>query len=79
MPATNHDFERIEPVYERLPGWRRSTRGISSYDDLPTEAKQYIEFLETRSGVEVGSVSTGPERNETMILPGTRLEFLLGR
>jgi adenylosuccinate synthase len=79
MPATNHDIERIETVYERLPGWRRSTRGVSSYDDLPSEAKQYIEFLETRSGVEVGCVSTGPERNETMVLPGTRLEFLLGR
>ena len=66
MPATNHAFERIEPVYEQLPGWRRSTRGVSSYDDLPSAAKQYIEFLETRSGVEVGCVSTGPERTETM-------------
>lgn len=79
MPATNHGIECIEPVFERLPGWQRSTRGISSYDDLPAEAKRYVEFLEERSGVEVGSVSTGPERTETMVLPGTRLEFLLGK
>ena len=59
MPATNHDIERIEPVYETLPGWQQSTRGVSSYDELPSEARQYIEFLETRSEWRVGCVSTG--------------------
>jgi adenylosuccinate synthase len=79
MPATNSGMEAIEPVYEKVPGWCQSTRGISSYDDLPAAARQYIEFLEQRSGIEIGCVSTGPERTETMVLPGTRLEFLLGR
>jgi adenylosuccinate synthase len=78
MPATHTAIEALETVYERLPGWRATTRGTSSYDSLPSKAKDYIRFLEERSGVEVGCVSTGPERTETMILPGSRLEALLG-
>ena len=78
MPATNREIAAIEPVFERLPGWKRSTRGTSSYDALPQQAKDYVAFLARQSGVEVGSVSTGPERNETMILKGSRLESLLG-
>ena len=78
MPATNREIAAIEPVFERLPGWRRSTRGTSSFDALPHQAKDYVAFLARQSGVEVGSVSTGPERNETMILKGSRLESLLG-
>ncbi|MBC7928916.1 MAG: adenylosuccinate synthase [Bryobacteraceae bacterium] len=79
MPATNRVIESIEPVLEKLPGWRCSTRGVSSYDDLPAAARSYIEFLEERSGTEIGCVSTGPERLETMVLPGTRLDFFLRR
>ncbi|MBC8164833.1 MAG: adenylosuccinate synthetase, partial [Bryobacteraceae bacterium] len=79
MPATNAAIESIKPVFEHLPGWKRSTRGVSDFDDLPSEARQYISFLESRSGVEIGCVSTGPERTETMLLTGTRLEFLLGK
>lgn len=79
MPATNSGLEAIEPIFENVPGWCQSTRGVSSYDDLPSAARHYIEFLEQRSGIEIGCVSTGPERTETMVLPGTRLEFLLGR
>ena len=79
MPATNREIEGIRPVFETLPGWRRSTRGNSSYANLPPEAKDYIAFLADKSGVEVGCVSTGPERMETMILPGSRLEKLLAR
>ena len=78
MPATNREIAAIEPVFEKLPGWKRSTRGTSSYDALPHQAKDYVMFLAQQSGVEVGSVSTGPERNETMILKGSRLESLLG-
>ena len=78
MPATNREIAAIEPVFEKLPGWKRSTRGTSSYDALPHQAKDYVMFLARQSGVEVGSVSTGPERNETMILKGSRLESLLG-
>lgn len=78
MPATYRALEAIEPVYEKLPGWRTSTRGISRFDELPSEARAYLKFLEDRTGVEVGGVSTGPERNETIIRAGSKLERLIG-
>ncbi len=77
MPASTRGIEAIKPVFERLPGWKRSTHGIAQLSDLPNEARRYLEFLEERTGVEVGSVSNGPERNETMIVPGSKLEKLL--
>jgi adenylosuccinate synthase len=61
-----------------LPGWVCSTRGIDRYEKLPERARAYLQFLEERTGVEIGGVSTGPERNETMIRTGSRLEKLLG-
>lgn len=78
MPATNAAIEALEPVFETLPGWRQSTRGVSTYRDLPSVARDYLRFLEERSGVEVGCVSTGPERSETMVLTGSKLARLLG-
>jgi adenylosuccinate synthase len=78
MPASTRGMEAIKAIYERLPGWGRSTRGITRFEELPDAAKRYLDFLEERTGVEVGSVSTGPERNETMIVRGSRLEGLLG-
>jgi adenylosuccinate synthase len=78
MPASTRGMEAIQPIYERQPGWRRSTRGIARLEELPDAAKRYLDFLEERTGVEVGSVSTGPERNETMIVRGSKLERLLG-
>jgi adenylosuccinate synthase len=64
-------------VYEYLPGWRAATFGVSSYDDLPQKAKDYLAFLESRTGVEVGCISTGPERNQTIVRPGSRFENLV--
>ena len=78
MPATYRALEAIEPVYEKMPGWRKSTRGIARFDELPAEARAYLRFLEERTGVEVGGVSTGPERNETIIRAGSKLERLIG-
>ena len=78
MPATNAGIEALEPVFEDLPGWRQSTRGVSNFNDLPSEARDYVQFLQDRSGVEVGCVSAGPERTETMVLPGSKLARLLG-
>jgi adenylosuccinate synthase len=78
MPATNKGLAAIQPVYERLPGWRTSTRGIQNLADLPAAARAYLDFLESRTGVEVGCVSTGPERTETLVRPGSKLERILG-
>jgi len=78
MPATYRALEEIEPVYENLPGWFASTRGITRFDDLPDRARAYLRFLEDQTGVEIGGVSTGPERNETVIRSGSKLERLIG-
>lgn len=78
MPATYRALEEIEPVYENLPGWFVSTRGITRFDDLPDRARAYLRFLEDQTGVEIGGVSTGPERNETIIRSGSKLERLIG-
>src|SRR5690349_19786121 len=77
MPATWRAREAIEPVYEKMPGWRTSTRGISRHEELPSRAKDYLKFLEDKTEVEVGGISTGPERTETIIRPGSRLERLI--
>ena len=78
MPATHRALEAIEPVYQMLPGWHTSTRGTTRYEDLPEKAKAYLQFLEDRTGIEVGGVSTGPERSETIIRKGSKLEKLVG-
>ena len=78
MPASTRRMEAIKPVFETLPGWGRSTQGVSCINQLPKEAQNYLRFLEERTGVEIGSVSNGPERNETMIVQGSKLEKLLG-
>jgi adenylosuccinate synthase len=77
MPPTVSEVEKIEPIYECMPGWAESTFGISSYADLPAKAKDYLAFLERCTGVEAGCISTGPERNQTIVRKGSRLESLL--
>jgi adenylosuccinate synthase len=77
MPPTVAEVAKIEPVYECMPGWSESTFGISSYEELPAKAKDYLAFLQERSGVEIGCISTGPERNQTIVRKGSKLEKLL--
>ena len=76
MPATVKGMAAIEPVYECLPGWRSSTFGISSYRELPAPARDYLDFLEKKTGVEVGCISTGPERNQTIVKPNSHFARL---
>ena len=78
MPATNALLAEIAPVYETLPGWAQPTAGITRYGDLPSRARDYVEFLESQTGVEVGCVSTGPDRLHTIVRSGSKLESLLG-
>ena len=77
IPATVKGLEGLEPVYECLPGWQTPTTGISTFEQLPARAQEYIRYLETQTGVEVGCISTGPERNETILRPGSRFEKLV--
>jgi len=78
MPAANLLLEQVEAVYETISGWDAPTSGITRYEGLPQAARDYIAFLEEKTGVEVGAVSTGPERSETIVRPGSKLEKLLG-
>jgi adenylosuccinate synthase len=77
MPATFRGLEAVEPVYETLPGWKSETRGLSRERDLPARARDYLRFLSERTGVEVGCISTGPERDETILIESSRLAELL--
>jgi adenylosuccinate synthase len=78
MPATYRGMQAIQPVYKTLPGWKSSTRGFSKYEALPEFARRYLDFLEERTGVEIGCISTGPERTETIIRQGSKLARLFG-
>jgi adenylosuccinate synthase len=62
-------LERIKPVYTKLKGWQESTEGITDYEKLPAAAKEYLRFQERESGAKIGMVSTGPDRDQTMVLP----------
>lgn len=61
-------YEKAKPVYVELPGWPESTVGINEFSKLPKNAQSYIRFLEEKVGVPVDIISTGPDRNETIVL-----------
>jgi adenylosuccinate synthase len=78
MPSTFRGMQAIQPVYRTLPGWHSSTRGFDRFEALPDKARCYLEFLEQQTGIEIGCISTGPERNETIIRRGSKLAKLFG-
>jgi adenylosuccinate synthase len=69
-------FENVQCIYEKLPGWKSSTEGITSFNKLPKKAQQYLHFLEKESGAKIGMVSTGPEREQTMFMPEFEEELI---
>jgi len=69
IPADVDGLERIKPIYTTLMGWQESTEGITNFEQLPTAAQEYLRFQERESGAKIGMVSTGPDRDQTMILP----------
>ncbi|MCW8853079.1 MAG: adenylosuccinate synthetase, partial [Gammaproteobacteria bacterium] len=69
LPPVGADaIEKCKPIYEEMPGWSESTVGKRSLDDLPANAKAYLKRLEEIVDVPVDIVSTGPERDETIVL-----------
>jgi adenylosuccinate synthase len=68
IPAHASGYDHIEAVYETLPGWRKSTQGITSFEKLPAKAREYLEFLEKQTGARMGMISTGPQRDQTMFV-----------
>jgi adenylosuccinate synthase len=69
IPADVQGLESIKPRYTKLKGWRESTEGITDFEKLPLAAKEYLRFQERESGERIGMVSTGPDRDQTMVLP----------
>jgi adenylosuccinate synthase len=71
FPADLGVLSACTPVCDVLPGWSRPTAGIRRFEDLPAEAHRYIAHLEQVVGVPVGIVSTGPDRDDTIMRPAT--------
>lgn len=67
-PAGADNFEACEPVYIEMPGWQESTVGAQSYEDLPAAATDYLDKIQALSGVPIDIISTGPDREETIVL-----------
>ncbi|VVD88720.1 adenylosuccinate synthase [Pandoraea anhela] len=68
LPRGAVDVGRCEPVYEDFPGWSQSTVGVTSWDQLPVQAQNYLKRIEEVSGIPIDMVSTGPDRDETILL-----------
>ncbi|MEZ4838536.1 adenylosuccinate synthase [Flavobacterium sp.] len=63
----NIEPENVEPIYKEMKGWQANLTGMSSYEQLPSELKTYIEFIENEVGVPIKVVSVGPDRKQTII------------
>ena len=70
VPADVRGFKSIQPVYTTLKGWMAPTEGITEFEKLPKLAQEYMHFIERESGAKIGMISTGPDRVQTMTMPG---------
>ena len=68
LPASVEDQLKIKPIYRIFPGWKKSTNGIKNIDELPEKAKDYIYAIEDFIGAKISSVSTSPERDDTILI-----------
>ncbi len=68
IPAQDAGYAKIEPIYEKMPGWRTSSEGIRVREKLPKEARNYLAFLERETGTRIGMISTGPDRDQTIVI-----------
>ncbi|MFL6300320.1 MAG: adenylosuccinate synthase [Terriglobales bacterium] len=68
IPADISRYDKIECVYEKMPGWKKSTEAITEFDKLPKKAQEYLRFVERESGAKIGMVSTGPDRDQTIFI-----------
>ncbi len=74
FPAVSQELQKIKPIYETLEGWKSETLGVTKIEDLPEKARKYVKFLSESIGVEIGLISTGPERDQTIILKNSIME-----
>ena len=69
IPAQACGYEKIECIYRKMAGWATSTQGITTVEELPKAAREYLAFIEKETGARVGMVSTGPDREQTILVP----------
>jgi adenylosuccinate synthase len=75
VPALATGFDHVECIYQRMPGWKKTTAGITRFEKLPQRAQEYLQFIEKESGATIGMVSTGPERDQTILKPDFEAEI----
>ncbi|NJD23111.1 MAG: adenylosuccinate synthase [Melioribacter sp.] len=68
FPSDVSKLMNVTPIYETLPGWRTNLTNIKDYNDLPSEAKNYLQFISHASGFEISIISVGPKRDQTIEL-----------
>ncbi len=68
IPINTEAYERCEPIYEELPGWQANTAGIKELEQLPVNARRYLQRLEELLGIPIDIISTGRDRAETIVL-----------
>jgi len=68
LPASTNEQIKVKPVYKTFLGWKQATKGIRNLEDLPDNAKRYVHAIEDFIGAKVSSISTSPERKDTILL-----------
>jgi adenylosuccinate synthase len=68
LPAAVEDQLKIKPIYKTFPWWKISTNGIKNVENLPENAKNYIYAVEDFIGTKISSISTSPEREDTILI-----------
>ena len=68
FPAAVEDQDKVKPIYKTFPGWKSPTRGIKNIEELPENAKKYLYAIEDFVGAKISSISTSPEREDTILL-----------
>jgi len=68
-PAQATGYDKIECVYRKMPGWATPTENVKTLEGLPKAARQYLAFIEKETGARVGMISTGPDREQTILVP----------
>ncbi len=68
IPAEAAALEKVECIYTKLPGWKKSTNSITEWERLPKKAQEYLQFLEKENGAKIGMISTGPDREQTIFM-----------
>ena len=74
-PSTIHMLAKCKPVYIEMEGWKEDITGCRSWDELPEAAKAYVRKIEELTGTEVGIISVGPDRSQTIMISDALKNF----